>query len=85
MLGHGRRAQSEEKFKSLIEEARRHNTDLPIWFALDSVEVFSALLAIVFIWTHCLVHDPHTASVLPDFAIIALNEHAAHIVGQQVR
>ena len=48
------------------------------------MEVFPTLLAIVVLRAHLLVHDAYTATVLPDFALIALNEHIARRVSERV-
>jgi hypothetical protein len=58
--------------------------NIPIGFASDSVQVFPALLAKIFIGAHFLVHDSHTATMLPNFAGIALNEHTPNIIGQHI-
>jgi len=40
----------------------------PIWFVLDLVQIFPALLAEIFVRTRCLVHNTNTTTMLPDFA-----------------
>jgi len=43
------------------------------------VKVLPTLLAIVFLRTSVFVHDPHTSTMLPDLASIALEEEARKI------
>jgi hypothetical protein len=48
------------------------------------VKVLSALFAEVLVGTGSFVHDAYAASVLPDFADIALNEKPAKLIGLNV-
>jgi hypothetical protein len=59
--------------------------DIPVGLILDSVKIFPTLLTEVFVGTHRFIHNSHTATVLPNFAGITLDEHATDVVGHQVR
>jgi len=52
----------------------------PIWLIPNLVEVFSTLFAVIFIRTHGLIHDSHTAAMLPDLACITLDEHTTNVI-----
>lgn len=58
---------------------------LPVGLVSDFVQIFPALLAEIFVGTCCLIHDPDTATMLPDFTEITLDEHAADFVCERVR
>jgi hypothetical protein len=58
--------------------------NLPIDFIPDPVQILPALLAEIFVRTRLLVHDTHTATVLPHLTGVALNEHTPNVVGQHV-
>ena len=45
----------------------------------DFVKVRPALLAVVFIWDDRLVVEAHAATMLPDMAVVALDEEIAHV------
>lgn len=44
-----------------------------------------ALFAVVEFWTHGLVRQADAAPVLPDMAVVALDEKVPYIVGQGIR
>lgn len=56
---------------------------LPIGFVCDLVEVSATLLTEILVWTHGFVHDADTATMLPDFARVALNEHAPDVIAAE--
>ena len=58
---------------------------LPIRFVFDFVQIFPALLTEIFVGTCRLIHDSDAATMLPDFAEITLDEHAADFVCKRVR
>lgn len=49
------------------------------------MEILTTLLAKVVLWDSLFLHDPDTASVLPNFAFIALDEETTDIFGLEVR
>lgn len=49
------------------------------------MQVLATLLTEVFFWTGGLIHDTNTASVLPDFAAIALYEPSSGVFGESSR
>jgi hypothetical protein len=49
------------------------------------VEIFAAFFTEVFIGTHSFIHDADTATMLPDLTRIALDEHTANLIRQQIR
>jgi hypothetical protein len=57
---------------------------IPIDAPQQFVQVWFALFAVVVVRNSRLLHDAHTPAMLPDLAIIALNEQSATIVGRLV-
>lgn len=49
------------------------------------MQVLATLFTEIFVGAHLFVHNTHTATVLPHFTQVTLNEHAANIVRQDVR
>jgi hypothetical protein len=58
----------------------KQKTNLPIHLAPNPVQVFPTLFAKILVGAHRLIHDPDTATMLPNFAGITLDEHAADFV-----
>jgi hypothetical protein len=49
------------------------------------MQVLATLFTEIFVGTGLFVHNTHTATVLPHFTQVTLNEHAANIVRQDAR
>ena len=45
------------------------------------MKVGFALFAVVELWTHGLVGQAHAATMLPNMAVVALDEKVAYVVG----
>jgi hypothetical protein len=48
------------------------------------VKVLPALLTEIFVGAHSFVHDTNASTMLPNFAGIALDEHASNIIAQRI-
>jgi len=46
------------------------------------MKVWPALLAVIVIWCHSIIHDAHAATMLPHAALVALYEKRASILGE---
>lgn len=62
------------------EKDKQSRDNSPIDFAFNPVELLAALLTVILVGTHRLVHDSHTATMLPNFAGITLDEHTPQII-----
>ena len=58
---------------------------IPVRIPEDAVILWLAKLAKVLVWTHRLVNKSNTATMLPHFASVALDEEVASIFGQGFR
>jgi len=61
------------------KEAMIRKMDSPSFIVAFSVQFWFALFAVVVVWSRIVVGYSHTKAVLPDFALIALNEEAIAI------
>lgn len=63
-----------------IRAAQKQERSLPIAGYVYFVQVFSALLTVVFIRCRVLTHNSDASTVLPDVADITLHEQPRHII-----